>query len=91
MGKTKILDRLSNAEAMVIAFIAEHSLSFSTSNDLIDLDRELAKDPAVLQKLRTTASYKLIFGLNPTLNAELVSNSNLKIHSFSLNMDESTS
>ena len=89
MGKTKILDRLSNTKAMVIAFIAEHSLSFSTSNDLIDLDRELAKDPAVLQKLRTTASYKLIFGLNPTLNAELVSN--LKTHSFSLNMDESTS
>ena len=57
-----ILDRLVQTEAMLVSFIAEHSLSFSITGSLIELVKEIAKDEAVMKRLhmhRTTASYKL--------------------------------
>ena len=38
-----ILHRVTNMEAMVIAFLAEHSLSFTISDKLIELSLELSK------------------------------------------------
>ena len=62
MPQVHILDRVANMEAMVVAFIAEHNLSFSVSEGLIQLAKELSKDTNALKRLnmhRTTASYKL--------------------------------
>ena len=56
-----ILDRVANMEAMVVASLAEHSLSFTLSDKLVELSLELSKDIPALKKLkkhRTTASYK---------------------------------
>lgn len=90
-----ILDRVANFEAMLVAFIAEHSLPFSIAEDLLVLCRELAKDPLALKRLkmtRTTASYKLVHvvhGLAKTMQDELIGK--LKTTPFAMNMDESTS
>ena len=87
-----VLDRVANYEAMIVAFTAEHSLSFNTCEGLVELAKELAKDEAALKRVkmhRTTASYKLVYGLGLTWRNELISC--LKITPFSLNMDESTS
>ena len=43
-----VLDKVANMEAMLVAFIAEHSLPFSLSESLIDLANELSKDEAAL-------------------------------------------
>ena len=47
---------------MLFGFAAENSLSYSVVPKVIELSKELARDPAALDKLsvdRTTASYKL--------------------------------
>ena len=52
-------DRVASAEAMVLCTVAEHSLPLSMAPVLVDLSRNLAKDPKSLTKLsleRTTAS-----------------------------------
>ena len=87
-----VLDRVANMEAMLVGFLAEHSLSFSMSQRIIDLAKELCKDRPALQKLnmhRTTASYKLIYGLGKTVHEQLTEK--LRTTPFSMNMDESTS
>ena len=59
---------------------------------LIKVGKELAKDPRALAKLdmdRTTASYKMRFGLARTFHDRNLSN--LQNSFFSLNIDESTS
>ena len=64
-----VLDRVANMETMLVAFIAEHSLSFSLSENLIQLAKEFSKDEAALKRLhmhRVTASYKLTYGLGLT-------------------------
>ena len=44
-----ILDRAANMEAMVVAFLAEHSLSLTLSDKLIELPLELTKDSPALK------------------------------------------
>ena len=86
-----LADRLANMEAMMTAFIAEKSLSFTLAEPIIDLAKELSKDPQVLAKLhlfRTTASYKMVYETGKTLTDNLVKT--LKTTPFSLNMDEAT-
>ena len=87
-----MLDRVANMEAMLVAFIAEHSLSFSLSENKIQLAKEFSKDEAALKMLhmhRVTASYKLTYGLGLTWQNELT---NILCETpFLLNMDESTS
>lgn len=86
------LDRVANMEAMLVGFMAEHSLSFSMSERLVGLIKECAKDRPALQKLkmhRTTASYKLTHGLAKTVHDELIKK--LQKTPFSINLDESTS
>ena len=61
-----ILGRVASMEAMVVAFLAELSLSFTLSDKLIELSLELSKESPALKMLkmhRTTASYKLTHGL----------------------------
>ncbi|KAG1669228.1 CDP-diacylglycerol--glycerol-3-phosphate 3-phosphatidyltransferase, mitochondrial [Nymphon striatum] len=85
-------DRIANAQAMVLGVIAEHSLPLSMAPVLIGLSKKLAKDSKALTKLsldRTTAAYKLRFGLADTMLARTIEN--IKQVPFSLNMDESTS
>ena len=87
-----ILDRLVQTEAMLVSFIAEHSLCFSITGSLIELVKEIAKDEAVMKYLhmhRATALYKLSYALALSWKEELVAH--LKVTPFSLNMDESTS
>ncbi|KAG1658741.1 T-complex protein 1 subunit gamma [Nymphon striatum] len=58
--------------AMVLGVIAEHSLPLSMAPVLIGLSKKLAKDSKALTKLsldRTTAAYKLRFGLADTMLA----------------------
>ena len=45
-----ILGRVANMEAMVVAFLAEHSLSFTSSDKLIELSLEFSKDSPALKK-----------------------------------------
>ena len=70
-----ILDRVANMEAMVVAFIAEHSLLFTLSDKLIKLSLELSKDNPALKKLKmhcTTALYKLTHGFTLVWKNELI-------------------
>lgn len=64
-------------QALVLGTIAEHSLPLSMAPVIMNTARELAKDPKALNHMqleRTTASYKMRFGLgkiflDDTLNA----------------------
>ena len=58
-------------EAILLGFVAENSLSYSVVPKVIELSKEFARDPAALDRLsmdRTTASYKLRFGLAKSMN-----------------------
>ena len=46
-----VLDRVANMEAILFAFIAEHSLSYSLSETLIELVQKLSKNEAALKRL----------------------------------------
>ena len=85
-------DRITNAEAILLGFVAEHSLSFSMVPALIDLTKSLSRDMKALSQLkmdRTTASYKLVHGLAKTFNEEVAEK--LRTEFFSLNIDEAFS
>lgn len=72
--------------------MAEHNLPFSVAPSLIDLAKELARDPKALNSLsmdRTSASIKMRYGLANTLLSEIIGK--MKSGYFSLNIDESTS
>ena len=87
-----ICDRKAHMEAMVLAFVAEKSLSFSMAADIVNIAKELSKDPKVLNKIqvaRTTSSYKMSHGLAKNFDFELCEK--LRSCSFSLNLDEATS
>ena len=85
-------DRVAQQQAMVLAFMCENNMSFSSIPNLIELVKELARDRTALSKLkmdRTSASIKLKHGLAKTMTEDLVSE--LKSSFFSLNIDEATS
>lgn len=82
-------DRKKNAEATVVSFIAENSLSLAMAPKLIELSKSLAKDKYALDNLTmdsSTASYKLKYGVARTFEEELVDE--LKETPFALNLDE---
>lgn len=89
---TPLVDRVANAEAMVLSFMSEHSLSSAKVPHLIALAKGLAHDKKALDSLamdRTTASYKLTHGLAKTFKDEIVTK--LQNNYFSMNIDEATS
>ena len=47
-----IFGRVDNMEAMVVAFLAEHSLPFTLSDKLIKLSLKLSTDSPALKKLK---------------------------------------
>ncbi|XP_034534682.1 uncharacterized protein LOC117809115 [Notolabrus celidotus] len=86
------VNRIANAEAMVLGVIAEHSLPFAVAPVIVKLAQTLALDKVGLQGMklsRTAASYKMIHGLGRTYSERTFSN--LRRFPFSLNLDESMS
>jgi hypothetical protein len=76
---------------VLLGTLAEHSYPFTAAPVIIELAKSLARDPKALHHLtmdRTTASYKMRFGLAETFKQNTVNN--LKANFFSLNLDEST-
>ena len=77
---------------MILGVVAEHSLPMTMVPVLIDLAQQLSKDKKVLDNLsmdRTSASYKMNYGVRATFHGQTVSN--IRKCQFSLNIDESTS
>lgn len=78
--KIQVSDRTVNAEAMVLGFIAEKSLPFNITPDLIGLAKELSRDQQALSELsmdRTTAAIKMRLGVMETNIDEATSNDSL--------------
>lgn len=72
--------------------MANHSLPFTMAPVLFDLAQELAKDPKALSGNsmdRTSASYKMRFGMAETIRSRTIAN--MQNGYFSLNIDELTS
>ena len=85
-------DRKTHQEAMVLAYLAEQDLPLSKSSGIVELAQELARDPKALNELRlerSTATYKLKYGLSVTIKKRLLNA--MRESPFSLNIDESTS
>ncbi|WAR28904.1 hypothetical protein MAR_014608 [Mya arenaria] len=85
-------DRISNAEATVLAVVAEHGMPLSCTPTLVSLAKTLAQDSKALSEIkldRTAAAYKTKYGLAESFHQKLVAK--LRICPFSLNLDEATS
>ena len=77
---------------MVLSFVAEYSFPFSSAKNMVELCKEMMRDPKTVNKLQvaqTTASYKVQNGLARGLEKHLVDK--LKEGFFSFNIDEATS
>ena len=79
-------------EGMVVSFIAEYSLLFSSTRNIVELAKEMMCDPKAANKLqvaRQTTSYKIRHGLAKGLEKQLIDK--LREGFFSFNIDEATS
>jgi hypothetical protein len=79
-------------QAMLLGVVAENPLPFTMVPVLIQLTQELAKDKTVLVNLsmdRTSASYKMNYGLRKTIESDIIQD--IRGTPFSLNIDEATS
>lgn len=77
---------------MLLDVVAENSLPFTMVPVLIQLTQELAKDKKLLANLsmdRTSASYKMNYGLRKTIESDIIQD--IRGTPFSLNIDEATS
>ncbi|GFT96623.1 long-chain-fatty-acid--CoA ligase 5 [Trichonephila clavipes] len=87
-----IVTRKARQEVLITSFIAENSLSFNVAPNLIELCKQLSRDQTALNSLemsRTTACYKMKYGLAKTIKENITKT--LKETPFSLNLDESAS
>ena len=85
-------DRITHMEGMVLSFIAEYSLPFSSARNIVELAKEMMRDPKAANKLqvaRQTASYKIPHGSAKGLEKQLIDK--LREGFFSFNIDEATS
>ena len=76
---------------MLLGFLAENTLPFTMALKLIKLTKAMSADKTTLSKIsmsRTTASYKMRFGLAKTIEDQL--SEELQNTYFSLNIDETT-
>ena len=81
-----VADRIGNSEGLLTSFVAEHSLPFTMSQPIIDLAKELAKDPKALDSFsmqRTMCAYKLVDGLNEVIHKRIATD--LRNTPFSIN------
>ena len=79
-------------QATVLGVLAENSLPMTMAPVMINTAKALAKDKAALDRLsmdRTTASYKMTYGLGGSFLGKTVTA--MRTCPFSLNIDESTS
>ena len=87
-----LADRTTSHEAMLLGFMAHHSLPFTLAPEIVSLAKAFASDTKALNELsmdRSTASYKMRFGMGRTFHDELIEE--LRSNFFSLNIDEATS
>ena len=87
-----LCDRITQMEGMVLGFVVENNLPFATAEKIVELANEMMRDPHAAKKLklaRTTASYKLRYGLAKGFEDEL--KEKLRKTFFSFNLDEATS
>ena len=85
-------DRITHMEGMVLSFIAEYSLPFSSARNIVELAKEMMRNPKAANKLkvaRQTASYKMWHGLAKGLQKQL--KDKVREGFFSFNIDEATS
>ena len=90
--QVSLTDRVSTAEATILAFAAEKSLPYTVVPDIIALIKSLSKDRQALDEIsmdRTSASYKMTHRLGKIFQEEYVED--LQTSFFSLNIDECTS
>ena len=79
-------------EGMVLSFIAEYSLPFSSARNIVELAKEMMHGPKAANKLqvaRQTALYKMQHGLAKGLEKQLIDK--LRKRFFSFNINEATS
>ena len=84
-------DRSTHVEALILAWLAEHSLPMSKADSLCELIKEASRDPKSLNDLNLSkqiALNKLNHGLAKTVKHDIVKK--LKCVPFSLNTDEAT-
>ena len=85
-------DHITHMEGMVLSFIAEYSLPFSSARNIAEVAKEMMRDPKAANKLqvaRQTTSYKMRHGLTKWLEKQLIDK--LREWFFSFNIDEATS
>ena len=86
-----VKDHIVSQEAMLLGFLAENTLLFTMVPKLIKLTKAMSADKTALSKLsmnRTTASYKIRFGLGKTIEDQL--SEELQNTYSLLNTDEAT-
>ena len=86
-----VKDRIVSQEAMLLGFLAENTRPFTMAPKLIELTKAMSADKTTLSKLsvsRTTASYKMRFGLAKTIEDQ--QSQELQNTFFFLNIDEAT-
>lgn len=79
-------------QATTLAFIAQYGLPLSSTPHIINLAKTLSLDTKALSEVRldrTTATYKLKYGLAASFHEKLLDK--LRKYPFSLNLDEATS
>ena len=72
-----VKDRIVSQEAMLLGFLAENTLPFTMAPKVSELTKAMSADKTTLSKLsvsRTTASYKMRFGLAKRLRINIVKN-----------------
>ena len=83
---------MAHIEGMVLSFIAEYSLPFSSARNIAEVAKEMMRDPKAANKLqvaRRAESYKKLYGLAKGLEKQFIDK--LREGFFSFNIDEATS
>ena len=78
-------------EGMVLSFITEYSLPFSSARNIMELAKEMMRDPKAANKLqvaRQTASYRMRHVLARGLEKQLIDK--FREEFFGFNIDEAT-
>ena len=81
-------DCIIHVERMVLSFIAEYNLPFSSARNIVELAKEMMHDPKTANKLqvaRQTTSYKMQHGLAKGLEKHLIDKFRERFFSFNIN------
>ena len=81
-------DRIIHMERMVLSFITEYSLPFSSARNIVELAKEMMHDPKIANKLQVakqTKSYKMQHGLAKGLEKNLIDKFREEFFSFNIN------